>query len=84
MKLAALFILPQLNFVLFSVSILVDAQTDELLGCWDLRSLGTHFFRGIQSFPVNELVVSLSELFYCCCCCCCFKIGFKKLFLPSY
>lgn len=41
MKLAALFIIPQLNFALFSVCILVGDQTDELLGCWDLGNLGT-------------------------------------------
>lgn len=41
MKLAALFIIPQLNFALFSVCISVGDQTDELLGCWDLENLGT-------------------------------------------
>lgn len=75
MKLAALFILPQLNFVLFSVSVLVGALTDELLSCWELRSLGTRFCSGVQSSFVSGLVGSLSELF---CCCCCFKMVLRS------
>lgn len=58
MKRAALFIIPQLNFVLFSVSILVGDQTDELLGCWELGDS----VRGIQSSPVNELELTIMLL----------------------
>lgn len=57
MKLTSLFLLPQLNFVLFPVSPLVGSQTDELLGCLELGNSGTCLFRRIHSSPVNELVL---------------------------
>lgn len=82
MKLTALFLLPQLNFVLFSVSILVGGRTDKLLGSLELGNLGTRLFRRIHSSPVNELLVSLSELFCCCYSCHCFKIILRSYSCP--